>query len=390
MSTSSADRGTAARPVGMRSPEAPPQIQAAEEKLPTLAADKGKGLSVEPVPSNRAGFSYRNETLTEDTSWSGEVSVEGALTIAPQTTLTIAPGTVVSFRGSPSGGGAAVLIIQGRIAVNGTGDKPVRFAPDPHAAGNTVWQGIVFLASDKKNILEHCRVEGAETGVDAGFSTVSMKNVSFNRCRTGIRAQDCFVYLWGGGASDCDLGVNLYDSEAEVVGGNFTGNRIGFGVQRSSLYLSGNNISSNDLEALSAEDSKLTIEENILNRNGSGLALASSEGMIAHNRICMNKDYGVALSGSRVKVTANDVSQNGRLGIRVADGRAIAWGNIISANGQYDLYNAGSESFRAISNWWGEAAAPSGAGRIYDRAADPGSGRVFVVPVLQLKPRIAP
>ncbi len=341
-------------------------------------------------PGGQSRFAYKGETITEDTSWSGRVRIQGALTIASQATVSISPGTVVEFQRAAGQDSKAVLLIQGRIVARGTNDQPVRFTSNADDVRSGAWQGIVFLASEKKNIMEYCRIEGAETGVDAGYSTITIKNSSFSRCRTALRAQDCLVHISGNTVSNCELGISLYDSEAEIVRGDLSSNRKGISVQRTSLYLAGTKISNSDLEALSAEDSRVKIEENTFTKNGSGLALSSCEGQVSGNRIVKNREYGISITASRIRVTANDISQNGRIGIRVGDGKGIAWGNSISANGQYDLYNAGSENFKAIGNWWGEGRAPNSAGNIYDKSINPGSGKVSYFPVLQSRPVISP
>jgi hypothetical protein len=55
---------------------------------------------------------------------------------------------------------------------------------------------------------------------------------------------------------------------------------------------------------------------------------------------------------------------------------AMAWGNKISSNGRYDLYNAGSESFRAMGNWWGRESRNGFAGKVYGGGGPTGSGTI--------------
>jgi parallel beta-helix repeat protein len=280
--------------------------------------------------------------------------------------------------------------VHGRLVAQGTEEQPVRFTSDAGAAGAAAWRGIVFLASEKRNVLEHCQIEGAETGVDAAFSTITVKNSRFSRCRTALLAQDCLVQVSGVAASDCELGISLQDCEAEVVGGNLSSNHKGIIVRKTSLYLEGTKISENTAEALSAEGSQLKIIGNTFSRNGSGLTLSSCEGTVSGNLVVENKEYGISLAGSRIKVASNDISRNDGIGIRTADGRSIAWANSISSNGRYDLYNAGSENFKAIGNWWGGAGETGSAGKIYDNRTNPASGKVLSFPVLKTKPPAAP
>jgi hypothetical protein len=319
-------------------------------------------------------FAYHGETLTEDTAWHGVVLIEGGVIIAPQTTLTVTSGTIVRFRR----GEAAVLVVQGRIVVNGSADRPVVFTStfDGVAAGD--WQGIVLLASGKKNLFEQCRVEGAETGLDASFSTVTLKQAFFAKCRTGARLQDSHMVMTGGGTGGSGTGLILYDSEAEIRDADFSGNNVGILAERTSLSLAGAKLAGNERQGLTAESCRLNIAGNSFAANGSGLSLTGCEGPLSANRIAKNGDYGLALANSRVKVSGNEIERNGRVGLRTEDGKGIAWGNALFANGDYDLYNAGAEDFRAFGNWWGKDAPADVAGRIY--------GRVLYFPVLRVRP----
>lgn len=330
-------------------------------------------------------FRYSDAILTEDTSWHGEVLIEGGVTIAPQTTLTVQSGTVVRFRVSSGGGAHAVLVVQGRIVVNGSVDKPIIFTSLNEDAATGGWQGIVLLASGKKNLLENCRIEGAETGFDASFSTVTLKNAFFSKCRTGARLQESYAVMTGGGAGECGAGMLLYDCETEIHSADFFGNRLGIFASGTSLSLTDSRFTGNNLLALTADTCKLNIMGNSFTANGSGLSLAGCEGTVTANRIANNAAYGMALTHSKIKVNANEIEQNARIGLRVEDGKAIAWGNTITANGDYDLYNAGTEEFRAIGNWWGNATADV-AGRIYGQHLDAGRGRVLYLPVLHKRP----
>jgi parallel beta-helix repeat protein len=329
-------------------------------------------------------------TITEDTVWSGRVSIQGAVDVAPQATLTISPGTVVEFGRFEGRDSVSFLLVHGRLLAQGTEEQPVRFTSDAGDGGAAAWRGIVFLASEKKNVMENCLIEGAVTGVDAAYSTITVKNSRFSRCRTALLAQDCLVHFSGLAASDCEVAIELRDSEAEVVGGNLSSNGKGIHTQTSSLYLAGTNITGNNAEGLSAEKTRLKIVGNTFSGNGNGLALLSCEGTVSGNLIVENRDFGISLADSHVKVASNDISRNDRVGIRAADGRGIAWGNSISSNGQYDLYNSGSENFRAIGNWWGGSGDGGSVGKIYDKRTNPGSGKVQFFPVLKTKPSIAP
>jgi len=369
-------------------PALPPVNRPAATRTQEIPALPGASRLAPPMATSAERF-YRDAFLTEDTVWSGEVVVEGSLTVAPQTTLTLEPGTVVRFRRTAPGEGAGpLLLVQGRLVARGSSEAPVRFTSifaDPQAGE---WQGIIFLASEKKNLLEQCRVEGAAAGIDASFSTVTLRQVSFAACGTGARFQDSIVTVSGGGASGCAVGMDLVESESDVRDVAVRGNRLGMAVHGGSLLLEGARFEGNTETALTAAASRLSIVGDLFQANGSGIVLRDCEGKVTAARIVENRDVGIHLVRSRVRVFGNEIAANGAIGLRVEDGRGIAWGNAFSGNGRYDIDNAGGEDFRAVANWWGDAE-PSLEKRLLHHVQDPTRGRVLVNPVLRARPPLA-
>jgi hypothetical protein len=337
------------------------------------------------------GLSYHDAVLTEDVAWRGEVLIEGVVTVAPQATLTIEPGTVVRFGGrGDSTGRDAFLLVYGRVAAKGAPDNPILFSSRFAKPMAGDWQGITLQGSEKKNLFEYCRIEGAETGLDTSYSTVTLKNVLFSRCGTGARMRDTLVVASGGGSSGCITGMQFLDSEVEVSEPEIAGNRQGLLAERSSLYLVGGTFVRNDLEALKTSESRVKITGGSFTANGSGFTLVSSHGSVSGARIYGNAGYGILLSGSRVKVFGNEIARNGGAGLMVEDGRGVAWRNSLVDNGEYDLVNSGAEEFKAMGNWWGNSDLSVIEKRIFDSRSETGRGRVYVSPLLSAPPRISP
>jgi parallel beta-helix repeat protein len=356
-----------------------------------VAAETRPSAPVESTRQFAAGMppdaAYGDAVLTEDCTWRGEVHVAGVVTVAPQATLTIEPGAVIRFgEAGESAGSVSMLLVYGRIDARGTQEKTVRFTSrfaQPMAGD---WRGIVLLGSEKKNLFSSCRIEGAETGLDASFAVVTLKDVLFSRCTTGTRLRDCVAQVSGGGASGCTAGVRMTDSEADLRGAAITGNRQGVVAERCSLYLAGGRFIHNDLESLKAANCRVKISGGAFLANGAGIDLESSTGTVSGARIAENADYGIRLAGSRVKVYGNEISRNSGSGMKVADGQGAAWGNALFANGTYDLVNEGNEDFIALGNWWG-AADPAAAGkRIFTSRPGIGQGRVLYLPPLKANP----
>jgi len=354
----------------------PPSAPPARDERKPVCYDAGVGHDK----------SYGTSILTEDVTWSGRILVKGALTIAAQATLNIRPGTEIQFVPDPNGLAEGTLLVKGRIAAQGAVDKPILFKAATAGVVPDSWRGIIVLGSEKNNLFEYCRLEGARVGLDVLFSTVSLRNTVFYSCTTAARLQNSLFQAWGGTVSGADVGYALIDSEADVRDVSFANNVLGVYASHGALNLKGGSFSGNSGRALDAVDSKLTITDAVFTKNGTGLALTGSEGSLEASRIVENREYGVQLIRSRVKIFGNLIFMNTGVGIQSDTGGSAAWDNNISLNGLYDFYNAGSDDFRAIGNWWGGGAANGRKKRIFDKTDDPDRGAVLTSPELLVRP----
>lgn len=329
---------------------------------------------------------YDSSVLTEDVTLSGKVLIMGVVTIAPQATLRIQPGTTVCFAPDRPGQQDGALLIQGRIEAVGSADALIVFKGATSDKSRDSWRGILILGSEKNNHFEYCRVEGATVGLDAIFSTISLKNTNFLSCGTGARLQGSLGQASGGGVSDSERGYDLRDSESFLRDVSCTDNITGVAISRGSLSLKDSTFAGNAASALEAVDSKIKISGAVFSGNGSGLALTGTEGSVANCKIRENREYGLQLIHARMKIFANQIYLNAGIGIMADSGSSAAWGNNISLNGRYDFYHSGSEEFRAIGNWWGTPPGNTQKRRIFDKAADPKSGTVLTFPELASSP----
>lgn len=347
------------------------------------AAPSTSKVSARPLAAIKPDFSFGDQTITEDVTWSGTVLITGGLIIATQATLSIEPGTTIYFKSREQD--AALLLVHGRIQSLGSQEKPVVFR-SAYADGKAGdWQGIVIMASEKKNTLEHASISGAETGIEILFSKMTLKNITFASCGTGARIQDSVAVITGGEGRNCAVGINLFDAEADLRDVNYSGNQQAVVAVRSSLFVGGSTFSENAQGAVKVDGGRIRAVGNTISANGDGLSLSQCEGTVSANKLLLNKNTAVSLLNARVKVTGNDISRNEKIGLSVEDGKGVAWGNRFMANGMYDLYNGGTEDFKAMGNWWGEGLAEIES-RIFGRHKDARLGRVYYQPVLKTKP----
>ena len=328
--------------------------------LESLLGDKKTEIPAPQKPDRnlkvlpRPDIAYNDTLLVEDTLWRGEVQVTGWVTIPSHVTLTVEAGTIIRFLPDRQGENGGGILVQGRLLVNGLPDKPVTFTGAYRESAASDWQGIVFLATEKKNLMESSRVEWASAGLDAFHSVLSLKNVTVVDCETGFRFRDSYVSILSTAVSSCSQAIVSTDSEVEIKDASITGNRSGVSVAGGALVLSGSSLYGNDLAAVSVEKSRVKVSANSFTLNGTGLQFDSCDGAVIYNRILKNREVGLVLNNSRIKVNANEVSQNGTAGIRVTHGASTLWGNSLFSNGGCALVYNGGSVLPAMGNWWGD------------------------------------
>jgi hypothetical protein len=332
---------------------------------------------------------YDGAVLTEDVTWRGSILVKGFVLVAPQATLRIEPGTVVRFE-SASSGQLPNLVVQGRLNAAGTVERPIVLTSDRSGPAPGSWGGIVLLSTEKRNLLEGCRIEFAETGIDVRFSTLTLKEVSLVKNRTALLSHDGVVRMTGGTVSDAETGIEIYNSEFEGRDMVVSSCQRGCMLSKSSVVLASLKMLNNRQTGLEAEECRLKITDGEFSGNELGARIEGGEGQIVASVFKGNRQTALHLLDSRIKIQRCLFAGNSRDALRTEDGRALLLNNAFSANGGFNLYNAGSDVVCARQNWWGTTDRLLIGQKIHDAARDKNSGAVQVFPWLTEKPPLMP
>jgi hypothetical protein len=285
--------------------------------------------------------------VREDVLWQENVQLDGWVTVAPQATLTISPGTVVRLA---KGSGIHVL---GRMVVRGETDNPVRITSLSRVALPGEWHGIVLSGSEKNNILEHVRIDGAETALLARFSTLTARGVTINRSLIGMQLQESVASIAASRIASCGSGIVAGNSELTIEGVKLEQNRNGIILNTSSLLGTGIILSANIASGLIAEGSHVGLDRFTVSGSESGARITRGEGFISSSSFHNNSDTGIVLAGSRLKLTNNLISNN-RVGLQCDDHLPVLWSNALVDNRGYNLLYLGEESYYAGGNWFGD------------------------------------
>lgn len=360
--------------------------------IPVFAATVLNPQGLKPV-KDQAAVTYVNATLTEDVSWRGNIVIKGYVAISPQTTLRIEPGTVIRFMVEKGSKQLPRLVVMGRIQCVGSVERPILFASNQPVSNKGDWGGILLLSSEKRNVFEHCRIEGAETGLEARFSTVIAKSLTITSSVVGCLLHDSIATLTNQNISSCDTGVEAHDSEVELRESTLDANFRGMLLYRSSVVMSSVAVTGSTRQAILSENCRLKLNACEVLDNALGAYFKGGEGQIFLSRFMRNHETALHVDSARLKISRCQISDNLRDGVRLEDDRATVWGNAIVNNGGYNVVYTGTDSVNVLQNWWGTSNEASIAAKLSTAAGARTSGArksgaLNVFPWLSEKPAI--
>lgn len=332
---------------------------------------------------------YDGAVLTEDVTWRGSILVKGFVVVAPQATLRIDPGTVVRFAATADQQ-LPNLVIQGRLHAAGTSERPIVLTSDRSRPARGSWGGIVLLSTEKRNLLERCRIEYAETGIDLRFSTITLNAVSIVQTQTALLSHDGVVKMTGSIVSDSETGIEIYSSELDGKDTTVASCQRGCVLNKSAVVLASPKIMNNQLTGLEADECRIKITGGEFSGNTLGARIKGGEGQIVMSRFLRNRQTALHLIGSGIKIQRCLFAENSQDALRTEDGMALLLNNAFSSNGGFNLYNAGREVVSARQNWWGTTDQLLIGQKIYDEARDKNTGTVHIFPWLNEKPPLMP
>lgn len=341
------------------------------------------------VAAEQATVVYDGVVLTEDVTWRGSILVRGFVVVAPQATLRIEPGTVVRFA-SPAAQHLSNLVVQGRLHAAGTSDQPIVMTSDRGAPVRGSWGGVVLLSTEKRNILERCRIEYAETGIDVRFSTVTLKSVSIVQAKTALLSHDGVVQVSGSTFSESDTGIELHNSEFDGKDITVASCLRGCVLNKSAAVFASLKIINNVNTGFETDECRIKITDGEFAGNTLGARIKGGEGQIVQTSFLRNSQTALHLIGSRIKIQRCLFTENSQDALRTEDARGLILNNAFSANGGFNLYNAGRETVSARLNWWGTTDQTRIGQKINDALRDKHTGAADVFPWLNEKPQFMP
>jgi parallel beta-helix repeat protein len=259
-------------------------------------------------------------TIKADTRWAGKVAFSEPVRVEPGATLTVAPGSAVTFTGGR-------LEVAGRLVATGA-----RFS-------GRDWEGIVLKGCDAATVLRDCTVQGAKTGVQAGGGAPRLEGLTLEGNEVGMELRQKSAATVSGCLFRRNAKVGLFvkdDAVPRVENSRFEANgKFGayiyralptafsgnlFSGQPTGLMISyfgsdprveGNRFEGNELGILVDRAARPQLAGNLLRGNATGIRLyRRSDALLEGNRLEGNQ-VGVSVAfSSYPQIRGNDFVDN--------------------------------------------------------------------------------
>lgn len=204
-------------------------------------------------PTIQDQISLQGKVLLEkDTSWRGEILIDGEVTVAKGTTLRIAPGTNVRFvrrDADRDGLGDATIIVKGSLVASGTERAPIRFLSAESTPMPADW---LEIRSDfaRQLLFDWCEFRDSAYTLHAHFTRGHMRNSHIHHNIDGCRlGRSRFLFQHNLVEQNSGKGINFRDSEVRLIDNIIRDNRTGIFLfeKPGKSVISGNNIYQNGL-----------------------------------------------------------------------------------------------------------------------------------------------
>jgi hypothetical protein len=335
-------------------------------------------------------ISYENATITEDATWRGTVTVRGSLVISAHTTVRIEPGTVVRFTRSAILRQTPRMVVMGRLHCSGKPDKPVLFTSNSADAISGEWGGILFLSTEKRNLLEHFQIEGADVALEAHHSNLQINGGRILNSGIGVLLHDSTANLASLHIGKTETGLEAHNSEVDLRDVVMDDNRSGLIAVNTNLTAASIKVGRSRQYGMSVEECRIRIRSSEFADNNVGAIIKGGEGQLFRSRFVRNRELALSMAGARVKVNSSLFADNLGDAVKVADRRSLIYGSAFTNNAGYNLINSGSESIVAIQNWWGSKEESQISEKLSDSARNSRSGQIIRSPWLLQKPSLLP
>jgi hypothetical protein len=202
--------------------------------------DPARGSVLTEPPSTRPfPYAWPVATVPTDATWSGEVHVLSTVMVLPDATLTVAPGTTVSFA---EGSG---LHVRGKLLSRGQANKRITFTAlrKKEPAG---WDEVL-LEHANGTVISHSVFEYATWGVHSHFANLVLTDSRFRKNEGGVKFMSGPVEIRRCVFEENTIGIRNRRGNGMITENIITRNETGIFIKEKggSVTISRNNLAGN-------------------------------------------------------------------------------------------------------------------------------------------------
>lgn len=165
-------------------------------------------------------ITLKSGVIEDSVTWSGDVLIDGIVTVKKSGRLTIEPGTRISFVPRDDDGdgiGDSELLIEGSLQAIGTAESPILFtsaASEPKAAD---WKYLYIDFAREASELDYVISEYAYSGLQVHFSRARVTNSIFRHNVDGLRFSTVNLFAAGNQMYRNNHGLRYEERNSKAV-----------------------------------------------------------------------------------------------------------------------------------------------------------------------------
>lgn len=166
-----------------------------------------------------SALKLKSSTIEGQEVWSGEVWIDGIVTVKKTGRLTIEPGTRIFFEPKDEdhdGIGDAELLVEGALIARGTAKEPITFTSAAQEPAPSDWKYLYFDFAREAE-LDHVISEYAYSGLQIHFCKARVTNSVFRYNVDGLRFSTVSLFAAGNRMHDNRHGLRYEERGSEAV-----------------------------------------------------------------------------------------------------------------------------------------------------------------------------
>lgn len=161
----------------------------------------------------------KDSVIEDAVTWSGEVHIDGIVTVKKNGSLLIEPGTRVLFEPNDKDGdgiGDAELLVEGSLFARGTAEAPILFTSAARQPKPSDWK-YLYLDFARDAELDYIVSEYAYSGLQVHFCKARVTNSVFRYNVDGLRFSTVNLFVAGNRLHDNRHGLRYEERGSEVA-----------------------------------------------------------------------------------------------------------------------------------------------------------------------------